>query len=97
MGHPVVGRDVHRGSLIGDRAVDLQTTLHLVTKPLHARLTLNGLQQRRNVSSDSDQSLAKRLAETASEHEIQLVVQELRQIRADSLCEHAHTLEDGLL
>ena len=97
MGHPVVGRDVHRGSPIGDRVVDLQAMLHMFTNPLHTRLTLNGLQQRRNVSSDSDQSLTKRLAETASEHEIQLVVQELRQIGADSLCEHAHTLEDGLL
>ena len=43
------------------------------------------------------ESLAKRLAETASKHQIQLVVQELSEIGSNGLRQHAYTLKDRLL
>ena len=38
----------------------------------------------------------QRLAEPAVEHELELVVQELGEVRADGGGEHADALEDGL-
>lgn len=59
-------------------------------------LTLDGLQQRRNMSSDSYECLAKGFAEATSKHKIQLVVQELGEIGANSLRQHPNTLKDRL-
>ena len=60
-------------------------------------LTLNGLKQRRNVGGYCYESLAKRFAETAPKHQIQLVMQELSEIGSNGLRQHAYTLEDRLL
>ena len=57
---------------------------------------LDRLQQWRNVSSDGDKSLTQGFAEPATEHKIQLIMQQLGQVRPHSLCEHAHTLKDRL-
>ena len=40
--------------------------------------------------------LSQWLAQPAVKHEIELVMEELRQVRADCGCEHADTLENGL-
>ena len=46
------------------------------------------------MSSDSNESLTQRLAQPAVEHKLQLIVQQLRQVWAYSLCEHPNALED---
>ena len=45
---------------------------------------------------DGGERLPQWLTEPAVKHEIELVVEELRQVRADRGCEHADTLENGL-
>ena len=45
---------------------------------------------------DGGECLSQRLAQPAVKHEIELVMEKLRQVRTDRGCEHANTLEDGL-
>lgn len=57
---------------------------------------LNRLEKRRDVLSNSHEGLMQRLVQFAIKHELQLIVKQLGQVRANRGRQHAHTLENWL-
>lgn len=58
--------------------------------------TLYRSEERRDVLRDRNKGLVQRLAQLALEHELQLVVEQLREVRTHGGRQHADALEDGL-
>lgn len=68
---------------------------HIATEN-QIRRTLNCLEQWWDVLRNGGKGIVQRLAQFAIEHQIQLVVQQLRQVRSHCRRQHADTLEHGL-